>query len=247
MCMIQQTDIVIERNRAILKLVAALTAKETQDEMATLTQQSAQRRPFTLMNFISLPERRTEPDIDSIPWQIRTISPGAAPIASLPERPSLPAPFVNVHLDNARQHVARNTITLHYVSTSPIASRPEQRRPRQSRRLSHSASLLSRLAARGALPRCPSQLETIIEGDESVDLNTYLTRTPSPFSSTLVKVGVNIDQFTVSTHTMAALYAVTGWEDPLSRKRRPELDAPPDVPTKMQKGIQTPMTRGRST
>ena len=33
---------------------------------------------------------------------------------------------------------------------------------------------------------------------------------------TLIKVGVNMVQFTVRTRTMAALYAVTGWEDPLS-------------------------------
>ena len=33
---------------------------------------------------------------------------------------------------------------------------------------------------------------------------------------TLIKVGVNMVQFTVRTHTMAALYAATGWEDPLS-------------------------------
>jgi len=37
-----------------------------------------------------------------------------------------------------------------------------------------------------------------------------------PLYPTLFKVGVDIDQFTVRTHTMAALYAVTGWEDPLS-------------------------------
>ena len=40
--------------------------------------------------------------------------------------------------------------------------------------------------------------------------------TGSPLHQTLVKLGVDIDQFTVRTHTMAALYAVTGWEDPLS-------------------------------
>ena len=38
----------------------------------------------------------------------------------------------------------------------------------------------------------------------------------TPLYQTLVQVGVNIDQFTVRTHTMAALYAVSGWEDPLS-------------------------------
>ena len=38
----------------------------------------------------------------------------------------------------------------------------------------------------------------------------------SPPYQTLPRVGVNIVQFTVRTHTMAALYAVTGWEDPLS-------------------------------
>ena len=40
--------------------------------------------------------------------------------------------------------------------------------------------------------------------------------TGSPLYQTLIKVGVNIDQFTVRTHTMAALCAVTGREDPLS-------------------------------
>jgi hypothetical protein len=163
MCMVQQTDMVIERTRAILKKIAALTAEEMQNKMAAITQQSTQRRPFALMNSVSLPERS----------------------------PSLPAPLA--------------------LGAAPIASLPE-RRPRQSRRLSHSASLLSRLAARGALPRCPSQLETIIEGDESVDLNTatfhYLTPSPSPFAADC---------------------------DKSSRKRRaPELDEPADVHTTMR-------------
>jgi hypothetical protein len=38
----------------------------------------------------------------------------------------------------------------------------------------------------------------------------------SPLHQALVKVGVNIERFSVRTHTMSALYAVTGWEDPLS-------------------------------
>ena len=38
----------------------------------------------------------------------------------------------------------------------------------------------------------------------------------SPLYQTLIKVGVNMVQLTVRTHAMAALYAVTGWEDPLS-------------------------------
>ena len=38
----------------------------------------------------------------------------------------------------------------------------------------------------------------------------------SPLHQALVKVGVNIERFFVRTHTMSALYAVTGWEDPLS-------------------------------
>jgi hypothetical protein len=38
----------------------------------------------------------------------------------------------------------------------------------------------------------------------------------SPLHQTLVKVGVNIERFSVRTHTMSALYAFTGWEDPLS-------------------------------
>ena len=162
MCMIQQTDMVIERTRAILKQIAALTAKEMQNKMATITQQSTQRHPFALMNYVSLPERS----------------------------PSLPAPLA--------------------LGAAPIASLPE-RRPRQSRRLSYSASLLSRLAARGALPRCPSQLETIIEGDESVDLNTAnfhsLTRPPSPVAADC--------------------------GDSSRKRRAPELDAPPDALTQI--------------
>jgi hypothetical protein len=38
----------------------------------------------------------------------------------------------------------------------------------------------------------------------------------SPLHQSLVKVGINIEAFTLRTHTMAALYAITGWEDPLS-------------------------------
>jgi len=38
----------------------------------------------------------------------------------------------------------------------------------------------------------------------------------SPLHQTLVKVGVNIERFSVRTHTMSALHAVTGWEGPLS-------------------------------
>ena len=38
----------------------------------------------------------------------------------------------------------------------------------------------------------------------------------SQLYQTLVNLGVTIDQFTVRTHTMAALYAVSGWADPLS-------------------------------
>ena len=40
--------------------------------------------------------------------------------------------------------------------------------------------------------------------------------TVSPLYRTWVKVGVNVGHFTVRTRTMAALYAVTGREDPLS-------------------------------
>jgi hypothetical protein len=38
----------------------------------------------------------------------------------------------------------------------------------------------------------------------------------SPLHQSLVKVGINIEAFSLRTHTMAALYAITGWEDPLS-------------------------------
>jgi hypothetical protein len=38
----------------------------------------------------------------------------------------------------------------------------------------------------------------------------------SPLHQSLVKVGVNIERFSFRTHTMSALYAVTGWEDQLS-------------------------------
>ena len=38
----------------------------------------------------------------------------------------------------------------------------------------------------------------------------------SPLHQSLVKVGINIEAFSLRTHTMAALYAFTGWEDPLS-------------------------------
>ena len=66
-------------------------------------------------------------------------------------------------------------------------SLPEPRRPRQRRRLPFSASLLSRLAARGALPPRPSLLYTISEVDESQDLDTatvhQMSRSPSPFAA----------------------------------------------------------------
>ena len=48
----------------------------------------------------------------------------------------------------------------------------------------------------------------------------------SPLHQALVKVGVNIERFSVRTHTMSALYAVTGWEDPLYI--RPKVE---DFPT----------------
>jgi hypothetical protein len=38
----------------------------------------------------------------------------------------------------------------------------------------------------------------------------------SPLHQSLVKVGINIEGFSLRTHTIAALYAITGWEDPLS-------------------------------
>ncbi|KAJ1489018.1 hypothetical protein T484DRAFT_1781259 [Baffinella frigidus] len=123
MCIIQQTDLLIERTRTALKLIAAMTEQE---RLAMLTQ-SAQRRPFAL--------------IDS------------------------PA-----HMDCTGLGVA----------ASPS---PRYRRPRQSRRLSQSTSLLSRLAAREALPPRASLLFTIHEVDESKYLDTTfhgsLSRAPS--------------------------------------------------------------------
>ncbi|KAJ1489017.1 hypothetical protein T484DRAFT_1781258 [Baffinella frigidus] len=128
MRIIQQTDLLIERTRTTLKLIAAMTEQE---RLAMLTQ-SAQRRPFAL--------------IDS------------------------PA-----HMDCTGLGVA----------ASPS---PRYRRPRQSRRLSQSTSLLSRLAARGALPLRASLLFTIHEVDESQYLDTATIpsdssrkrRTPEP-------------------------------------------------------------------
>jgi hypothetical protein len=126
-CIIQKTDLLIQRTRAILKLIAAMTEKETQDKinrMAMLTQQSAQRRPFALMDSTSLPAQ------------------------------------------------------------SPS---PRYRRPRKCLRLSFSASLVSRLAARSALSPRPSLLATIHEEHEFLDLDTatfhYLSRSPSPFAA----------------------------------------------------------------
>ena len=65
-----------------------------------------------------------------------------------------------------------------------------------------------------ALERMPPPLKTRMElrkpmFHERLDAG-------SPLYQTLIKVGVNMVQFTVRTHTMAALDAVTGWEDPLS-------------------------------
>ena len=66
-------------------------------------------------------------------------------------------------------------------------SLPGPRRPRQRRRLPFSASRLSRLAARGALPPYPSLLYTISEVDESQDFDTatvhHMSRSPSPFAA----------------------------------------------------------------
>ncbi|KAJ1491309.1 hypothetical protein T484DRAFT_1743027 [Baffinella frigidus] len=60
---------------------------------------------------------------------------------------------------------------------------PRYRRPRQCIRLPRRASLLLRLAARGAMPSRPSLLPTIMEVDESLHLDAdpnYLARSPSP-------------------------------------------------------------------
>ena len=38
----------------------------------------------------------------------------------------------------------------------------------------------------------------------------------SPLHQCLVKVGVNVEKCALRTHTIPALYAVIGWEDPLS-------------------------------
>jgi len=65
-----------------------------------------------------------------------------------------------------------------------------------------------------ALERIPPPLKTRMElrmaiFHERLDAG-------SPLYQTLIKVGVSMVQFTGRTRTMAALYAVKGWEDPLS-------------------------------
>ncbi|KAJ1487947.1 hypothetical protein T484DRAFT_1940308 [Baffinella frigidus] len=176
MTVMSETDLLIERTRASLKMIAAMTqtsARAAAERLQAQAQGSTLSEVQDKMQLVSM-----------LSQQQNAQRPTFAPMGSSADMDCaghfIAAPFDLNSVAPAHHHKA----TPRGTSELPPSPEPRYRRPRNCRILPRNAPLLLRLAARGALPPHPSLLCTIMEEvDEDLEDDFYRSPSGSPFAA----------------------------------------------------------------